>query len=510
MKLKSNYWLAIGVSFLLFGAVDLLTLFVTPGPQRGWVLLVPPLVTAAAALVVLPYVLGWFEKQEARIQRQSREIETLHAMDTAIVAEEKLENVLATVARHIMAAVDAEAGGVALFSGNKEDDVFPEVHKTITAEKLILVGREGEDQERFAALLRSGGRPDRDWEAMVAAVTAADGEHGYLAAARYRPCAAFNEEDQRLLRALAGTVGVAVTNVRRLEAARQAVQVRADAEQVRADAELVFVDLERERRVAQALTESLLPDVPERIGRWAFSKRYVPQSDEAQVGGDIYDLFALGEGRLGIVIADVSGKGLAAARKTAMVKYSLRAFAREHLSPARVLARLNDTLTDEPELTGFVTLLYGVLDEQANVFTYASAGHEPPLIRRANGDFETLPPTGMVLGAMRDMPYDDGETSFAPGDGMLLYTDGLTEARSAANPGEFLMLEGAEKLLTTLRGCPPEQVADALLETVGAYTGGRRSDDTALLWVERMPLPLKSASMGFSFQSGRETTRKGR
>jgi serine phosphatase RsbU (regulator of sigma subunit) len=480
MNSRENRWVAIAVAFILFGGVDLVALFATPVPQRGWVMF-PPIVAAVATLFVLPFVLGWLERLQDRIRQQDREIETLHALDTAIVAEGELDRVLDTAARRVMRAADAEAGGVVLYGPDSGEGASP------TAETFVLADREGEDAERFAALVRQGMRHDQHWEMMIAPVQAADGEQGYLAAARYRPGAPFTDEDRSLITALAGTVGVAVTNARRLESARQAAQVRAVAEQVRADAEQVFADLLRERRVAQALTEGLLPDVPARLGSWGFSKRYVAQSDEAQVGGDIYDLFPLGPDRIGVVIADVSGKGLAAARKTAMVKYSLRSYAREHTSPARVLERLNDALTDEPELTGFVTLLYGVLDEETGRFTYASAGHEPPVIRRADGTFEFLAPTGMVLGAMRDMPYEDGATVFAPGDGMLLYTDGLTEARSGRDRDEFLTLEGVQRMLSGLRDCPPERLADALLEQVITFTSNRQSDDTALFWVERLP-----------------------
>ncbi len=192
--------------------------------------------------------------------------------------------------------------------------------------------------------------------------------------------------------------------------------------------------------------------MPERAGSFAFSDRYEAQSSEAKVGGDIYDLFPLGEQRWGVVIADVSGKGLAAARKTAMVKYALRSYAREHMAPAAVLTRLNDALFDEPDLTGFVTLVYGVLSGDG-AFTYASAGHETPLLRRAGGGgIEPLMPTGMVLGAVRDLEYAEQTVVLRPGDGLLLYTDGLSEARSPA--GEFLDVEGLAGMLAAYQDCP--------------------------------------------------------
>lgn len=470
MNSTGNRWLAIGVAIILFGAIDLVALFLTPSADRRGLNMIPPIAAAVVMLIVLPYVLALFQRQQDQIRLKDLHIQTLHAMDTAIISQGEIGDVLETAAMQVMKAVNGEAGGVVLYSvtdGEVPKDEF-----------LTLADREGEDREKFADLARSGGRPCREWQGIVAPITAIEGENGWLVAARYRPAAPFDDDDQEVIDYLATTVGIAVSNSRRLEAVRHAVAVEAEAERVRAA-------LERERRVAQALTEGLLPDVPPRIGSWGFSRRYVPQSDEAQVGGDIYDLFPLGEGRLAVVIADVSGKGLAAAKQTAMVKYSLRSYAREHESPARALSRLNDALTDDPGLTGFVTLLYGVLDDTTGRFTYASAGHEPPIVRRAAGSFETLSPTGIVLGAMRDMAYQDNEAVFAPGDAFLLYTDGLSEARNSRG-GDFLGLEGIQEMLTEIGPYPAEEMADAILEAQGRYTGGRRSDDTAIVWVERL------------------------
>jgi sigma-B regulation protein RsbU (phosphoserine phosphatase) len=270
-----------------------------------------------------------------------------------------------------------------------------------------------------------------------------------------------------VLSARADTVAVALTTARAFEAARRAAKVQAD--------------LERERRVASALTEGLLPDISPRAGRWAFSVKYEPQSPDAPVGGDIYDLFHLGSGRWGVVIADVSGKGLVAARKTAMVKYALRSYAREHPSPARVLEHLNDALFDEPDLTDFVTLIYGVLDESNTTFTYASAGHEPPILRRADGRFETLPPTGVVLGVVRDNTYRDNRVVFRRGDGLLLYTDGLSDART--KDGLFLNSAGIEQILERLSDCPVESMADTLIASVCGSWGNRLKDDTVVMWI---------------------------
>ncbi|MBC8102448.1 MAG: serine/threonine-protein phosphatase [Cytophagales bacterium] len=473
---------AIGIAVVLFGVLDLVMILLLPGRQRGVAALFS-ILGAAVILLTLPLLLSFFERQQEQIEQQSREIETLHAMDTAIASELELPRLLEVAVKNAVRAVDGEAAGVTLF--------HPGTGKLV-AEEYSAVGQGVSGIERLRAITRTGRVSHEDlWEALVVPLSVGNdiarisdkrsetpfsgsigGEPtGYLTAARRRPAAkAFTETDRMLLEALGGTVDVAVANVRALQAARDAVWMKDE--------------LAKERRVAQALTEGLLPDIPRQVGRLRFAKRYEAQGDEALVGGDIYDLFPLGAGRGGVVIADVSGKGLAAAKKTAMVKYSLRSYAREHASPGEVLARLNTALFDEPDLTGFVTLLYGVLDVHDVSFHYASAGHETPILRRSDGRYEFLEPTGLVLGAAPEQGYETHRYMLAPGDGLLLYTDGLTEARSATD-GKLLEIEGVLRILEQNRqNSDATSVPDVLWASLNQYTGGRMRDDMALLWLE--------------------------
>ena len=151
----------------------------------------------------------------------------------------------------------------------------------------------------------------------------------------------------------------------------------------------LFADLEvsyqREKRIAGELQKNLLPAIPAQVGAFEFAHEYQAALEEAQVGGDFLDHFALNGARVGFVMADVSGKGLKAAMQTAAVKYTLRAFAHDMpLEPGRVLAHVNNVLCGEMSVPdGFVTLFYGVLDTHSGELVYANAGHEPPLCRRA-------------------------------------------------------------------------------------------------------------------------------
>ncbi len=246
----------------------------------------------------------------------------------------------------------------------------------------------------------------------------------------------------------------------------------------------------RERLIAGQFQESLLPTVQDddQVDAIQFAHKYQAALDESYIGGDFFDLFSLGEHLWGVVMADVSGKGLKAAVQTALLKYTLRGFALETPgSPSRVLARVNDVLCSPMSShEGFVTLFYAVLDTRTGETVYANAGHEPPLVREAaTRDVRPFAPCdGLALGAMSGVVYEECRDALAPGDLLLLYTDGLTEAR--ADDGSFLGLDG----LTALLPRPDVTAAEcvrAVYAGVAAFAGDVRRDDVAMLVLRRLP-----------------------
>ena len=256
----------------------------------------------------------------------------------------------------------------------------------------------------------------------------------------------------------------------------------------------LFSELEalynRERLIAGQFQENLLPTVQddEQVDAIQFAHKYQAALDESYIGGDFFDLFSLGEHTQGVVMADVSGKGLKAAVQTAMLKYTLRGFALETPDdPSRVLARVNDVLCSPMSShDGFVTLFYAVLDTRTGEMVYANAGHEPPLVRMAStGEVRPLPACdGLAFGAMGGVVYEECRDTLTPGDLLLLYTDGLTEAR--ADDGSFLGLEG----LTALLPRPDVTAAEcvrAVYAGVSAFAGDVRRDDVAMLVLRRLP-----------------------
>jgi serine phosphatase RsbU (regulator of sigma subunit) len=157
-----------------------------------------------------------------------------------------------------------------------------------------------------------------------------------------------------------------------------------------------------------------------------------------QMGGDFYDAMTLPNGMVGLVIGDVAGHGVEAAAQTALVTTTLRAFATEDpLSPGRVLARVNRSLTLDRKFEGFVSVFYAVFNPETFVLRFSNAGHEPPILIRADGCYVPLQSTGLVVGVEADVAYGEREVTLACGDYVVMITDGITEARSPGSRAMF-------------------------------------------------------------------------
>lgn len=233
---------------------------------------------------------------------------------------------------------------------------------------------------------------------------------------------------------------------------------------------------EHQRAIAETVQRSLLPRLPATISGLEFGHAYLPRSD--RVGGDYYDLAPFPDGRCGIVVGDVSGSGLAAAIHTAMGKYMLRAYAIDHEEPGTVLRKINDAICAYSNSEVFLTLFYGVLYPGGRL-RYANAAHPYPILRRANGTGPVLlETTGTVVGIIPEQTYQDREIHVEPGDILLLYTDGITEAM---REGEMF---GTERLKAAVRhweGTHPQHLVDHVVRSVRGFLGGQPHDDIAVL-----------------------------
>jgi serine phosphatase RsbU (regulator of sigma subunit) len=191
------------------------------------------------------------------------------------------------------------------------------------------------------------------------------------------------------------------------------------------EAHLQRLRLEQELQVARQMQESLLPERLPEIPGFTLAAHWRPALEMA---GDFYDIFPLADGCWGIAVADVSDKGAAAAMYMAMTRSLLRTSGLAHASPAGALKAVNGQLFAHSSSDMFVTVFYAVLDAGAHALTYANAGQNPPLLRRAGGGMEQLIRTGMALGVAEEMELSDVTLSLGAQDSLVIYTDGLTDA----------------------------------------------------------------------------------
>src|SRR5215212_5662570 len=184
--------------------------------------------------------------------------------------------------------------------------------------------------------------------------------------------------------------------------------------------------IEQELQVARRIQQASLPkEVPELEG-WEITPYY---RSAREVGGDFYDFLEFEDGRLGLVVGDATGKGVPAALVMAGARSTLRAVAQASNSPGDVLRRANDPLATDIPTNMFVTCFYAILDPNSGTLSYANAGHDLPYLRRRSGDdAEELRATGMPLGLMPGMSYEEKEDALREGDSVLFYSDGLVEA----------------------------------------------------------------------------------
>jgi GAF domain-containing protein len=233
----------------------------------------------------------------------------------------------------------------------------------------------------------------------------------------------------------------------------------------------------REHTVASVLQASILPQNLPDYPELQSSSFYLAAGDEADIGGDYFDLFRAPGGSIIAVIGDVCGKGVAAATKTSMLKYSIRGLVAAGLSPGHVMAEVNNMIAETGETGDIVTLWLGAIDSVGGCLRYANGGHPPGLLRREGTEYvDRLATTGPLLGAITDADYGELEIEIRAGDTLLLYTDGVTEARR----GNKFFGEG--RVIRSMRHeGTASQVVDRLLNALDRFVPGALRDDAAVL-----------------------------
>lgn len=232
-------------------------------------------------------------------------------------------------------------------------------------------------------------------------------------------------------------------------------------------------EIEDAQLIQRGLLPSSIPDVP----GIDLAVAWQPVSG---VGGDCFDTLPFARS-LGISIADVAGKGLPAALLMSNLQAAVRAFANESAAPGSVCSSVNRLLCRNMASGRFVTFCYTRIDPAAGKLTYANAGHNPPLLVRADGSVERLSEGGLVLGLFPDIAYGQADVRLRSGDRLILYTDGITELRNA--DGEEYGEERLAARSVEWRTASANDLKEALLADVSAFGGGKFDDDATLIVV---------------------------
>jgi serine phosphatase RsbU (regulator of sigma subunit) len=263
---------------------------------------------------------------------------------------------------------------------------------------------------------------------------------------------AFGEEDMNLLRTFASQAALAIDTARLYS---------------------------REHEVASVLQRSLLPEALPNFPELEAASVYEPAGGEAEIGGDYYDLFRAPDSTIWLSIADVCGKGVRAATKTSMIKYAVRSLVAAGFSPGRVIGEVNRMVAEAGDASDIVTLWVGRVDVGRGRMMWSAGGHPPGLLRRGDsGEIVQLASTGPLLGAIMEVTYTDESTSIRTGDALILYTDGVTEARSG---NTFF---GEERVQCALEpGGTAADVVDRLTTAVRRFVQSDFRDDVAVLAV---------------------------
>ena len=244
--------------------------------------------------------------------------------------------------------------------------------------------------------------------------------------------------------------------------------------------------IEQELQVARSIQQASLPKEVPAPEDWQISPFYQPARE---VGGDFFDFFEFGDGRLGVVVGDATGKGVPAALVMASTRSMLRAVAQAlgSSSPGNVLARVNDSLVTDIPANMFVTCFYCILDPRRGSLTYANAGHDLPYVRRSGGDCEELRARGMPLGLMSGTSYEENEVVLDAGEAALFYSDGLVEAHDPE--GEMFGFPRLQALASE-HGEEEGSLEEVLLKELYSFVGEgwEQEDDITLLTLRRSNL----------------------
>ena len=419
------------------------------------------------------------EEREAALAAEraaARQIGALYEVSRSFAQSLRLDETLDALARTVVEVLDLDAAVVRMPDERREQLVPHAVHireapfadavRTILTQPVPFgqrnVQRLFRDRRAFR-LGRSGTGQylpalvpflEKGWTAAIVPVALPTEVVASLGIYSFRPGNPLSQETIDAATALAAQAALAIDNARLYQ---------------------------QQKQFADTMQRSLLPRSRPVVEGLEVGEVYEP-SARVDVGGDVYDFLALGDGRLAVVLGDVTGHGVDATADMAMAKFVFRSLAREHTEPADFLASANDVICSEIGAGKFISMGYVVVDGVRGTVSAASAGHPAPRIVLPDGSLRPLEAHGLVLGIDGGQKYSESHADLPSGSSLVLYTDGVIEAR---RDGELYGDERLDALLVERRELPARALAAAVADDAREFAGGDLSDDLAVVVIRR-------------------------
>jgi phosphoserine phosphatase RsbU/P len=416
-------------------------------------------------------------EENARLQRAIYELSVLNDLALAIGGLNKSSDIIQTIIHRSLKAVGAEQGVITFV----DDDEKLVMHTLVRTMENKQAGQHYHLDKQLLGWMHvhkqalSIDSPATDtrfqnvhWDGSIRGVLCVplivkSSLRGVLTLYNKAGGAKFAPEDQRLLAIIASQSAQVLENARLLESEKELEHIREDL------------------RVAARIQQNLLPQDSPDIPEYDIAGSALPAK---VIGGDYFDYFPAGNERFGLALGDVSGKGLPASLLMANVQATLRGQALWSENAAECLTRANRQLLLSTESDRFVTLFFAFLDIREHRISYCNAGQDPPLLMKADGSHQRLTTGGPLLGVSEKIPYEEASLSLQPGDILLAYSDGISEALNPAGEmfGEGGVLEVLEHHCTE-KAC---DVVGALLHSTALHSGtAPQSDDRTVLALRR-------------------------
>jgi sigma-B regulation protein RsbU (phosphoserine phosphatase) len=343
----------------------------------------------------------------------------------------------------------------------------PEVEMTLAGTEPILrrLIDAGESIELDPASLRGTSLEPLHAECLVAISGSSDGQlQGLMALGPRLSEEPYSTRDKRLLASVAGQAGIAMRSISLAE--RMADRMEAERRS------------EQEMQIARQVQIRLLPQEAPQLASLECAGKCI---QTRAVGGDYYDFLDFGSGKLGLVLADISGKGISGALLMANLQASLRGqYALAEDDMPRLLRSVNHLFYQNTETNNYATMFFSIYDEASRTLRYANCGHNPPFLLRTSGCVEKLDATATVLGLFDEWDCVVAERQLAAGDVLLIYTDGISEAAPTEDGEEF----GEVRLIASVkaqRTKPASELLDAIIAEVQRFSQGEQADDMTLI-----------------------------